>query len=107
MGEGVLVCFGTDSAASGTTLDIRAEMRDFLAAFPSVRPGKALEMATLAAAKALNQEGITGTLSIRSCADMIAVPLTSAADDPAEAVVAGRDAVSWMMVNGKVVRDEL
>ena len=107
MGEGVLVCFGTDSAASGTTLDIRAEMRDFLAAFPSVRPGKALEMATLVAAKALNQEGITGTLSIRSCADMIAVPLTSAADDPAEAVVAGRDAVSWMMVNGKVVRDEL
>lgn len=106
-GEGVLVCFGTDSAASGTTLDMRAEMGDFLVSFPSVRPAKALEMATMTPAKALNQPGVTGTLSAGSRADMIAVPLTGATTDVAETVIAGRDAVKWMMVDGKVVCDEL
>jgi cytosine/adenosine deaminase-related metal-dependent hydrolase len=106
-GEGVLVCFGTDSAASGTTLDMRAEMREFLTAFPSVRPAKALEMATMTAAKALNQPGLTGTLTAGSSADMIAVPLAGATGDAAEAVIAGRDAVSWMMVDGKVAHNEL
>ncbi|MBI5686288.1 MAG: amidohydrolase family protein [Verrucomicrobia bacterium] len=104
---GVPVCLGTDSAASGTTLDLRAEMRDFLSVFPAVRPAEVLAMATTAAAKALNQPGVSGTLSAGSRADMIAVPLTGAAKDVAEAVVHGRGAVSWMMVDGKVAHNEL
>lgn len=104
---GVAVCFGTDSAASGTTLDLRAEMRDFLVAFASVRPAEVLAMATMIAAKALNQPGVTGTLSGGSRADMIAVPVPGAITDVAEAVIAGRDAVSWMMVDGKIVHHEL
>jgi cytosine/adenosine deaminase-related metal-dependent hydrolase len=104
---GVAVCFGTDSAASGTTLDLRAEMRDFLETFATVRPADALAMATMNAAKALNQPGVTGTLSSGSRADMIAVPVPGAIADVAEAVIAGRDAVSWMMVDGKVVHHEL
>ena len=103
----VPVCLGTDSAASGTTLDIRAEMGDFLAAFPAVRPAEALAMATATAAKALNQAGVTGTLGVGSRADMIAVSLAGATTDMAEAVIAGRDAVSWIMVDGKVVCNEL
>ena len=103
---GVPVCLGTDSKASGTTLDMRAEMRDFLAAFPSLRPAGALEMATLTAAKALNRDAVTGTLGVGSRADMIAVPLADAVPDVTEAVVGGRDAVGWVMVNGKVVRNE-
>ncbi|MCX6907561.1 MAG: amidohydrolase family protein [Verrucomicrobia bacterium] len=104
---GVPVCLGTDSAASGTALDMRAEMGDFLASFPSVRPAEALAMATVTAAKALNQAGVTGTLSGGSRADMIAAPLTGVTADVAEAVIAMRDAVSWMMVDGKVVCNEL
>jgi cytosine/adenosine deaminase-related metal-dependent hydrolase len=104
---GVPVCLGTDSAASGTTLDMRAEMREFLAAFPSVRPAEVLTMATAVAAKALNQPGVTGTLGVGSRADMIAAPLADAGGEPVEAVIAGRDAVSWMMVDGKVAHDEL
>jgi cytosine/adenosine deaminase-related metal-dependent hydrolase len=104
---GVPVCFGTDSAASGTTLDLRAEMRDFLAAFSSVRPADALAMATRTAAKALNPLAVTGTLSAGSRADMIAVPVSEGGGDLAEAVIGGNEAVSWMMVDGKVVRDEL
>lgn len=104
---GVLVCLGTDSAASGTTLDMRVEMGDFLASFPSVRPAEAMAMATVAAAKALNRPGVTGTLGIGSRADVIAVAVPGAIADVAEAVIAGRDAVSWMMVDGKVAHDEL
>jgi len=104
---GVPVCLGTDSAASGTTLDLRSEMRDFLAAFPSVRPAEALAMATMMAAKALNRPGVSGTLTVGSCADIIAVPLAGATTDVAEAVIVGRDAVKWMMVDGKVAHNEL
>jgi len=104
---GVPVCLGTDSAASGTTLDMRVEMSDFIATFPSVRPAGVLAMATVTAAKALNRDGLTGTLSAGSHADMIALRLTGATPDLAEAVIVGRDATSWMMVDGKVVHNEL
>ncbi|MCX6900376.1 MAG: amidohydrolase family protein [Verrucomicrobia bacterium] len=104
---GVPVCLGSDSAASGTTLDMRAEMREFLAAFSSVRPAEALAMATMTAAKALNQPGLTGILTAGSRADMIAVPVAGAAREAAEAVIAGSETVSWVMVDGKVAHNEL
>ena len=104
---GVPVCLGSDSAASGTTLDMRAEMREFLAAFSSTRPAEALAMATMAAAKALNQPGLTGTLSAGSRADMIAVPVVGTPCEVAEAVIAGGEAVSWVMVDGKVAHNDL
>jgi cytosine/adenosine deaminase-related metal-dependent hydrolase len=103
---GVAMCLGTDSAASGSSLDIRAEMRDFVTVFPSVRPAEVLVMATMAAAKALHQPGITGTLAVGSRADLIAVPLAAGAYDPVEAVIAGREPVRLCMINGKVVYDE-
>ncbi|MBM3887879.1 MAG: amidohydrolase family protein [Verrucomicrobia bacterium] len=99
---GVAVCLGTDSAASGSTLDMRAELGDFSA----VRPSEALAMATMAAAKALHQPGVTGTLTAGSRADLIAVPMAADARDPAEAVVASRAPVRLSMVNGKAVHDE-
>ena len=104
---GVAVCLGTDSAASGTTLDMRAEMRDFLLTFPSVRPAEALAMATATAATALKRPGVTGALAVGSRADMVAVPLTGPTRDAVEAVIAGRDTVNWVMVDGKVVHNEL
>lgn len=104
---GVPVCLGTDSAASGTTLDLRSEMSDFLSVFPAVRPAEVLAMATAASANALKRPGVSGTLSVGSCADIIAVPLGGTVTDVAEAVIAGREAVSWIMVDGKVAHDEL
>jgi cytosine/adenosine deaminase-related metal-dependent hydrolase len=103
---GIAVCLGTDSAASGSTLDTRAEMGDFLAVFSAVRPSEALALATMAAAKALHQPGVTGTLTAGSRADLIAVPLAADARDPLEAVIASRGPVRLSMVNGKAVHDE-
>ncbi|MCX7825992.1 MAG: amidohydrolase family protein [Verrucomicrobiae bacterium] len=102
---GVGVCLGTDSAASGSALDMREEMRDFLAVFSAVRPSEALVMATTAAAKALHRPGITGTLTAGSRADLIAVA-AAGARDPVEAVITGRAPVRFSMVNGKAVYDE-
>jgi cytosine/adenosine deaminase-related metal-dependent hydrolase len=103
---GVAVCLGTDSAASGSMLDMRSEMRDFLAVFPTERPAGVLAMATVAAAKALNWPGVTGTLTVGAKADMIAVPVPKAATDPAAAVIESCGQVWMSMINGKVVWHE-
>lgn len=106
---GVPLCLGTDSAASGpraVELDMRAEMRQFLAVFRAMRPSEALAMATAVAAKALKQAGVTGTLAAGARADMIAVRLGGEERDAALGVVESRGAVLLSMVNGKVVHDE-
>ena len=103
---GVTVCLGTDSAASGSTLDMRVELGEFLAAYPAIQPAEALAMATMMAAKALNQPGVTGTLTPASRADLIVVEITAEARDPVEAVIAGRRPIRLSMVNGKAVHDE-
>ena len=103
---GVPVCLGTDSAASGATLDMRDEMRHFLSAFPASRPSDALGMATVVAAAALKRPGVTGTLVPDAKADMIAVAVKRNPRDLAEAVIESRGAVGLSMVNGKVVHRE-
>ncbi len=103
---GVPVCLGTDSAASGATLDMRDEMRQFGAAFPAVRPGDALAMATVAAAAALKRPGVTGTLAPGARADMIAAAVERNPRDLPEAAVMSRGAVWLNMVNGKAVHRE-
>lgn len=103
---GVPVCLGTDSAASGATLDMRDEMRHFLSAFPAGGADAALRMATVGAAKALQRPGVTGTLVPGARADMIAVAVESVPRDLAAAVIGSRGAVRLSMVNGKVVHCE-
>jgi cytosine/adenosine deaminase-related metal-dependent hydrolase len=103
---GINVCLGTDSLASNDTLSMLEEMQTLARMFPRLPARVLLEMATVAAARALNQSGKLGRITPGAWADLIAVPLESAADDPYEAVVYADGAVSFSMVEGEVIFDE-
>ena len=60
--HGVNVCLGTDSLASNTTLDMRAEMRE-AQALHGLGDREVLEMVLLNGAKALGQAGKLGEIS--------------------------------------------
>jgi 5-methylthioadenosine/S-adenosylhomocysteine deaminase len=116
LGAGINVGVGTDGAASNNRLDMFSEMR--LAAVlakgvsgdPSVLPAhQALEMATIAGARALGMEQRIGSLEAGKMADIVAVDLGSAATqpcyDPISQLVysAGREQVSDVWVGGTAV----
>ncbi|MEW6678285.1 MAG: TRZ/ATZ family hydrolase [Pseudomonadota bacterium] len=118
LGTGVNTGLGTDSAASNNRLDLWEEMR--LAALlakgasgdPAVLPAHtALEMATLAGARALGLDSQTGSLTPGKLADMVAVDLSGAETqpcyDPISQLVycAGRHLVRHVWVAGRSVVD--
>ena len=119
VGKGINVGIGTDSAASNNRLDLWEEMRlsallaKGVANDPSVVPAhKALEMATLAGARALGLEQAVGSLVPGKQADMVAVdlsgPETQPCFDPVSQLVysAGRQQVRHVWVGGKaIIRD--
>jgi len=89
LAAGVNVGVGTDGAASNNSLDMFADTR--LAALlakgasgdPCAVPAaQALEMATLAGARALNMADQTGSLVVGKQADVIAVDLSQVATQP-------------------------
>ena len=115
---GVNVGLGTDGAASNNRLDLFAEMR--LAALlakgitgdaTAVPAWQALEMATLRPARALGLDGGIGSLTPGKFADIAAVRIagieSSPCYDPLSHLVyaAGREHVSHVWVNGKLVLD--
>jgi len=116
---GLNVALGTDGAASNGSLDILAEAR--LAALlacgttgnsHAVSAHDALEMATLAGARALGLADVTGSLVPGKWADVACLALCGPAIEPvadvAQAVIhaAGRGAVADVWVAGRsVVRD--
>lgn len=110
---GVNVGIGTDGAASNNRLDLLGEMRltALLAKGVSGDPARlpahqALEMATLAGARALGLEDRIGTLELGKQADLVAVDLETVATqpcyDPVSQLVysAGREQVSHVWVGG-------
>ncbi|GAO36054.1 N-ethylammeline chlorohydrolase [Sulfuricella sp. T08] len=113
------VGLGTDGAASNNRLDMFAEMRlaallakgqsGHAAALPA---HQALAMATINAAKALGIDHLTGSLAIGKAADITAVDLSAPETQPCYDVTshlvytAGRENVSHVWVNGKLVLDE-
>jgi 5-methylthioadenosine/S-adenosylhomocysteine deaminase len=116
LAAGINVGVGTDGAASNNRRDMFSEMR--LAALlakavsgdPSVLPAhQALEMATIAGARALGMEQRIGSLETGKLADIVAVDLGSAATqpcyDPVSQLVysAGREQVSHVWVAGTAV----
>ena len=113
------VGLGTDGAASNNRLDLFMEMRlaallakgqsRHAAALPA---HQALAMATLHAAKALGLDRLTGSLSVGKAADITAVDMSAPETQPCYDVAshlvyaAGRENVSHVWVNGRLVLDE-
>lgn len=113
---GINVGLGTDSAASNNRLDLFAEMRlaALLAKVESRRADvltahQGLHMATLAGARALGLEKITGSLSAGKAADITAVDFSNInlapCYDPVSHLVytVGREHVSHVWVNGNML----
>lgn len=113
---GVNVCLGTDGAASNNRQDMFEEIRQaaLLAKGSSGKPTvinarRALEMATINAAKALGREADLGSLEVGKLADVIAVDLSAPECQPiyhpdAQLVyVAAREHVSDVWVQGEWV----
>jgi 5-methylthioadenosine/S-adenosylhomocysteine deaminase len=111
---GVNVGIGTDGAASNNKLDLLGDLRmaALLAKAVSSNPtalnaGNALEMATLAGAKALGMDQQIGSLVAGKLADVIAIDLSAVETlplfDPVSQIVyaAGREQVSHVWVNGR------
>lgn len=102
--DGVNVCLGTDSLASNDSLSMFAEMQEFSREFPRWSAEQILPLATTNAAQALQQADRLGKIAVGAAADLIAVPVAGNFD-PYEAVVFAEQPVSFMMINGKVVRE--
>lgn len=116
---GINVALGTDSAASNNDLDMIGEMRtaaligkiagDDAAAIPA---DAALEMATLAGAKALGIEQDTGSIEVGKAADLCVVDLgafeTRPVFDPIAALIysATREQVTDTWVAGRALMSE-
>lgn len=117
--QGINVGIGTDGAASNNRLDMFEEMRltALLAKASSSQAEalpahQALRMATLNGAIALGLDKITGSLSIGKAADITAVDFSGLALSPCFdpishlVYVAGREQVSHVWVNGKLLLDD-
>ncbi|PHV11772.1 N-ethylammeline chlorohydrolase [Chitinimonas sp. BJB300] len=115
---GIQVGIGTDGAASNNKLDLLGDLRlaALLAKAESTNPeampaATALEMATLAGARALGMADQVGSLVAGKQADIIAVNLsgleTQPLYDPISQLVyaAGREQVSHVWVNGRALLD--
>ncbi|MFZ6845985.1 TRZ/ATZ family hydrolase [Undibacterium sp. RuTC16W] len=116
---GIQVGIGTDGAASNNKLDLLGDLRmaALLAKAESGNPtalnaSVALEMATIAGAKALGMEQQIGSLITGKQADVIAIDLsaieTQPLFDPISQIVyaAGREQISHVWVNGTCLMRE-
>jgi cytosine/adenosine deaminase-related metal-dependent hydrolase len=98
---GVRVALGTDSLASNTDLDLRAEMRLAREAASWLDPSEVFAMATTEGARALGLGGDVGELSGGACADFVAhasVPRT--AREALESLTYGATSVVGAWVGG-------
>jgi cytosine/adenosine deaminase-related metal-dependent hydrolase len=106
--RGVNICLGTDSLASNSSLEMRAEMRE-ARELHRLTDREVLEMATLHGARALGQQGTLGQISPGATADLVAFAhedpdgAPPGATDPHRAVVESRQPPSLLLVNGRPV----
>ncbi|MCP5277168.1 MAG: TRZ/ATZ family hydrolase [Thiobacillus sp.] len=119
VGKGINVGIGTDSAASNNRLDLWEEMRltallaKGVSGDPAAVPAHAaLEMATLAGAKALGLDGFIGSLVPGKQADLVAVDLSGPETQPCYGPVshlvygADRRSVRHVWISGKTVVED-
>lgn len=90
LSAGVRVVLGTDSRASAPDLNMLAEVQHVVAHHPGVSPGRALELATVEAARALGLEEAFGVLAAGRPAALAAIRLPQRqASDPYELLLEG------------------
>ncbi|MDH5509599.1 MAG: amidohydrolase family protein [Nitrospinota bacterium] len=104
--QGVTVGLGTDSLASNSDLDIRAEMRRVMKTFPDMGAGEVFRMATDGGARALGYTGAApGTLAPSAPFDAAAIKLKiGPRRDPLRSVIESRNDYSRLWVEGRPLR---
>jgi cytosine/adenosine deaminase-related metal-dependent hydrolase len=95
------VCLGTDSLASTYSLSLFDEMRIMADREPWLHPVDLLAMATLNGARALNLNA--GKIAPGALADLIAIPHDPSMRDVHAGVIANREPVAWMMIDGQIL----
>ena len=76
---GINVCIGTDSLASNPSLSILEELRFLRNTYPDLSSDTITAMGTIHGARALGFDEVTGSITVGKCADLVIVPLESAA----------------------------
>ena len=99
---GINLCLGTDSLASNRALNLFEEMRTVRKNHRGVPAEDVLDMVTRNAARAIGREGRLGEIREGAHADLIAVPYEGTAGNALAAVIENREAIDWMMVDGKM-----
>jgi cytosine/adenosine deaminase-related metal-dependent hydrolase len=95
------VCLGTDSLASTHSLSMFAEMRMLAEQESWLHPADIVAMATLHGARALNINA--GKIEPGALADLIAIPHDATVSNVHAAILANRQPVAWMMIDGKIL----
>jgi cytosine/adenosine deaminase-related metal-dependent hydrolase len=95
------VCLGTDSFASTDSLSLFDEMRQLARREPWLHGPDILAMATVNGARALGVNA--GKIVPGALADLIAMPLTGSFADVHADVLANRQPIAWMMLDGKIL----
>ena len=98
---GVNVCLGTDSLASTYSLSLFDEMRLLSQREPWLHPADILAMATLNGARALGMNA--GKIAPGALADLIALPAAGSVRSIHADILANREPVAWMMLDGKII----
>ncbi len=96
------ICLGTDSLASTHSLSMFDEMRFLADREQWLHPADVLAMATLHGARALALHA--GKIEPGALADLIAIPHDASFRDVHAAVIANREPVAWMMIDGQILR---
>ena len=95
------ICLGTDSLASTYSLSMFDEMRILADREQWLHPADVVAMATLHGARALGLNA--GKIEPGALADLIAIPHDATMRDVHAGVIANRQPVAWMMIDGQVL----
>ncbi len=109
--RGINLCLGTDSLASvrGTNrpnieLNLFKEMQSLAKTNPGVSAEFILRMATVNGARAINQTGEIGEITVGATADLVAIPRRFDVTDPYRTIIEHQGPVTFSMIDGRQVQ---
>lgn len=101
---GVALALGTDGRGSNPDLNMLSEARFVAGAHPEVSPAQVLRLATLAGARALGCDHLTGSLGAGKLANLAIIPVQDGTpQDPHDLLFASDQGVSQILVRGRLV----